>query len=65
VVAFSDSDDKSAMKRGFIVKNRLVGEGLSQKRIEVGNATADYAPDPSFASSNQVMFIFSKKTLLK
>jgi hypothetical protein len=65
VVAFSDSGDKLALKRGFIVKNRLVGEGLSQKRIEVSNVTADYAPDPSFASSNQVLFIFSKKTLLK
>ena len=65
VVAFSDSDDKSALKRGFIIKNRLVGEGLSQKRIEVSNSNSDYAPDPSFASSNQVLFIFSKKTLLK
>lgn len=65
VVAFSDSDDKLALKRGFIVKNRLVGEGLSQKRIEVSNSTSDYAPDPNLAASNQVLFIFSKKPLLK
>ena len=65
VIAFSEKDNKSALKRGFIIKNRLVGEGLSQKRIEVSVSNGNYSPDPSLSSSNQVLFVFSKKGVLK
>jgi hypothetical protein len=32
---FSEKGYESALKRGFLLKNRMVGEGLSPKRIEV------------------------------
>jgi hypothetical protein len=34
-LAISDKHDKSSFKRGFAIKNRLVGEGLSFKKISV------------------------------
>jgi hypothetical protein len=61
ISAISSKDDKSSYKRGFIIKNRLVGEGLSfkkirlQARVESLNSQLD----------SQVKFIFSKHNLLK
>jgi hypothetical protein len=61
ILAISNKDDKSSFKRAFIIKNRLVGEGLSFKKISV---------QPSVESNNnqadsQVKFIFTKRNLLK
>jgi exosome complex RNA-binding protein Csl4 len=54
IVVNSDKDDRSSLKRGFVLKNRFVGEGLSPARIEVKTGDA-----------KGVVFGISKKPLLK
>lgn len=47
------SDDRSALKHGFIVKNRLVGEGISPTRLEVKSNAKN-------ATTSQIIFLVSK-----
>jgi len=54
IVVNSDKDERSSLKRGFVLKNRFVGEGLSPARIEVKTGSA-----------KKVVFGISKKPLLK
>jgi hypothetical protein len=54
ILVNSGKDERTSLKRGFVIKNRLVGEGLSPARIEV--KTSD---------GNGVIFALSKKPLLK
>ena len=61
IAAISGKDDKSSFKRGFIIKNRLVGEGLSFKKISV-QASVESA---NSQAGSQVKFIFTKRNLLK
>ena len=61
ISAISDKDDKSSFKRGFAIKNRLVGEGLSFKKISV-QASVESA---NSQANSQVKFIFTKRNLLK
>lgn len=56
IVAFSEKDSKSALKRGFYLKNRLVGEGVSPKRISVLPSISGVNPDASFPLQSQVVF---------
>lgn len=56
IVAFSGKDVKSAMKRGFYLKNRLVGEGISPKRISVLSSLEGATPDASIPLQSQVVF---------
>jgi len=60
IFTFSDQGTKAALKRGFILKNRLVGEGLSPIRIEVKSGTLEVKPDNSIALNAQVVFRVSK-----
>jgi hypothetical protein len=61
ISAISINNYKSSFKRGFIIKNRLVGEGLSFKKISVhaGVESTDSQ------GNSQVKFIFTKRNLLK
>jgi hypothetical protein len=61
IIAISSKDDKSSFKRGFIIKNRLVGEGLSFKKMEVKSSVENSA-DPIISL---VKFVFTKRSLLK
>ena len=61
IAAISSKDDKSSFKRGFIIKNRLVGEGLSFKKISV-KASVESVNNQA---DSRVKFIFSKRNLLK
>lgn len=61
IAAISIKDDKSSFKRGFSIKNRLVGEGLSFKKISV-QASVESA---NSQAGSQVKFIFTKRNLLK
>ena len=61
IAAISSKDDKSSFKRGFIIKNRLVGEGLSFKKISV-QASVESVNNQA---DSRVKFIFSKRNLLK
>ena len=54
ILVNSGKDERTSLKRGFVIKNRLVGEGLSPARIEV-KASDDKA----------VIFALSKKPVLK
>ncbi|MHA8105641.1 hypothetical protein [Aquirufa sp. 5-AUSEE-100C1] len=54
ILVQSGKDDRSSLKRGFLIKNRLVGEGLSPARMEVKTS-----------ESTGVTFVFSKKSVLK
>ncbi|MEY4647143.1 MAG: hypothetical protein RIQ98_979, partial [Bacteroidota bacterium] len=54
ILVQSGKDDRSSLKRGFLIKNRLVGEGLSPARMEVKTS-----------ESTGVTFVFSKKPVLK
>ncbi len=54
ILVNSSKDERTSLKRGFVIKNRLVGEGLSPARIEV-KASEDKA----------VIFLISKKPVLK
>lgn len=60
IISFSEKDLKSAMKRGFLLKNRLVGEGISPKRISIRQSNLDYKPDPSIPLNSQVIFRITK-----
>ena len=61
IFAITINNYKSSFKRGFIIKNRLVGEGLSFKKISVqaGVESTDSQ------GNSQVKFIFTKRNLLK
>jgi hypothetical protein len=50
----SGKGERASLKRGFVIKNRLVGEGLSPSRVEVKTGT-----------QNGVIFSLSKKDILK
>ena len=54
IVVHSGKGDRASLKRGFVLKNRLVGEGLSPSRIEV-----------KVGEGEGVVFGISKKPLLK
>ncbi|MHA8050045.1 hypothetical protein V7S79_02910 [Aquirufa sp. ROCK-SH2] len=57
---FSENGSASALKRGFMLKNRLVGEGLSPKRIEVFTTSNGIKADDSKPLNSQVVFEFQK-----
>lgn len=58
----SGKDDRSSLKRGFVLKNRLVGEGVSPARIEVKSTD----PSVSFSGSDaQVFLVLTKRAVLK
>jgi len=57
---FSDKGISSSIKRGFLLKNRLVGEGLSPKRIEVITSKNTVKSDNTIPLNNQVVFDFQK-----
>jgi hypothetical protein len=61
IAAISSKDDKSSFKRGFIIKNRLVGEGLSFKNISVQSIVES----ANSQVDSRVKFIFIKRNLLK
>jgi hypothetical protein len=61
ILAISSNSDKSSFKRGFIIKNRLVGEGLSFKKITVQSSVEA----SNTQLNSQVKFIFTKRSLLK
>lgn len=54
ILVYSGKDERSSLKRGFVIKNRLVGEGLSPARIEVKTNI-----------EKGITFAFGKKPLLK
>ncbi|MFM7020502.1 MAG: hypothetical protein ACKOXC_06855, partial [Aquirufa sp.] len=54
ILVQSGKDDRASLKRGFVIKNRLVGEGLSPARMEVKTG-----------ESSGVTFVIAKKPLLK
>jgi hypothetical protein len=54
IIVYSGKDERASLKRGFVIKNRLVGEGLSPARIEVKTGT-----------ENGIVFSVSKKPVLK
>lgn len=54
IIVQSGKDERASLKRGFVIKNRLVGEGLSPARVEVKTGT-----------ENGVIFSVSKKSVLK
>lgn len=61
-VVNSGKDDRASLKRGFVLKNRLVGEGVSPARIEVKSAD----PAVSFSGNEaQVYLLLSKRPVLK
>jgi hypothetical protein len=61
-VVNSGKDDRSSLKRGFVLKNRLVGEGVSPARIEVKSTD----PSVSFSGSDaQVFLVLTKRAVLK
>ena len=54
------ASEKGAMvakEHAYVIKNRLVGEGLNQKRISVATL-------PN-SSNNQIIFSFKKRSALK
>lgn len=61
ISAISSINDKSSFKRGFLIKNRLVGEGLSFKKISVQASVES----TNSQVNSQVKFIFIKRNLLK
>lgn len=61
IFAISVKDDKSSFKRGFIIKNRLVGEGLLFKRVDVKSAVEIN----NESINSQVKLVFIKRNLLK
>jgi hypothetical protein len=58
---FSDNGETSDNKRGFLLKNRLVGEGLSPKRIEVKTGKNPFDLDASKAANEQVVLELLKQ----
>ncbi|CAM4313506.1 hypothetical protein EWU23_00840 [Cytophagaceae bacterium 50C-KIRBA] len=65
IFAFAENDSKSALKRGFVVKNRLVGEGVSPNRIEVKASGNNVNPEASVPINSQILLVLSKKAVLK
>ncbi len=65
IYAFSENDAKSGLKRGFVVKNRLVGEGISPTRIDVKAAGNTVNPEASVPINSQILLVLSKKSVLK
>jgi hypothetical protein len=61
IFAFSDNSIETALKRGFLLKNRLVGEGLSPKRIEVKYNRNVANPDMTKPMNEQVVLEFKKR----
>jgi hypothetical protein len=62
LVVKSGKSERSSLKRGFVLKNRLVGEGVVPARIEVKS------DDPSVTfsdSDSDVYLVLTKKPLLK
>lgn len=62
LVVKSSKNERSSLKRGFVLKNRLVGEGVVPVRIEVKS------DDPSVTfsdSDSDVYMVLTKKPLLK
>lgn len=60
IYTFSDNGAESALKRGFYLKNRLVGEGVSPKRLEVKTGKSGVEKDNSKASKDQIILEFKK-----
>jgi exosome complex RNA-binding protein Csl4 len=54
ILVNSGKDERTSLKRGFVIKNRLVGEGLSPARIEV-----------KASNDKGIIFALSKKPVLK
>jgi hypothetical protein len=54
ILVNSGKDERTSLKRGFVIKNRLVGEGLSPARIEVKSS-----------DDKGLIFALSKKPVLK
>ncbi|RXK52120.1 OmpA family protein [Aquirufa rosea] len=65
VYGFAENDAKSALKRGFVIKNRMVGEGISPNRIEVKSAGGSITPEAAVPINSQVLVVLYKKELLK
>jgi hypothetical protein len=61
ITAISNKNIKSSFKRGFIIKNRLVGEGLSFKKVDVQPSVERTGKQVN----SQVKFVFIKRNLLK
>jgi outer membrane protein OmpA-like peptidoglycan-associated protein len=57
VVVNSDKDDRASLKRGFVLKNRLVGEGVSPARIEVKSTD----PSVTFSSGESAVYLVLSK----
>lgn len=58
---FSENLEEQATKRGFVLKNRLVGEGLSPKRIEVKGSGTKPLPDASKPANAQSVLLIEKR----
>jgi hypothetical protein len=57
VVVNSDKDDRASLKRGFVLKNRLVGEGVTPARIEVKSSD----PSVTFSSGESEVYLVLSK----
>lgn len=57
--AFSDNGQSSAEKRALFLKNRLIGEGLSVKRIQI-MAQSSSSANPLYSTNSQVFFKLTK-----
>lgn len=58
---FSANGGSSSTKRGFLFKNRLVGEGLSPRRIEVSSNSNAVKSEPTKSLNEQVLIEFVKE----
>ena len=56
-VVNSGKDERASLKRGFVLKNRLVGEGVSPARIEVKSSD----PSVTFSGSEAQVFLLLTK----
>jgi hypothetical protein len=57
VVVNSQKDDRASLKRGFVLKNRFVGEGVSPARIEVKSSD----PSVTFSSGDPEVYLVLSK----
>jgi hypothetical protein len=57
VVVNSQKDDRASLKRGFVLKNRLVGEGVAPARIEVKSSD----PSVTFSSGESEVYLILSK----
>ena len=53
----SAKDERASLKRGFVLKNRLVGEGVSPARIEVKSSD----PSVTFSGSDAQIYLLITK----